>query len=82
MFMRVICILCMFMNYQAFCSLCSMPAALRNPQKNTVLDVQSMSYLRNHRFLYFLVFAPCAACLRRFETLKNVSPGCCGACHN
>ena len=55
----------------SFVPLCSMPAALRRPQQKQVLDFQSMSYLRNHWFLYFLVFAPCAACLRRFADLKK-----------
>ena len=48
-----------------FCSLCSMPQALVFPAKRPILDFRSMLYLRNHRFVHFLGFAPCAACRRR-----------------
>ena len=65
----------LFPRFPSFVPLNSVPAALRRPQKKQVLDFQSMSYLRNQRFLYFLVFVPCAACLRRFADLRKSSPG-------
>ena len=47
----------------SLCTLCSMPQALFFPPKKPILDFPSMSFLRSHRFVYFLEFAPCAACL-------------------